>query len=185
MANPKFLTQDGLLYVWQKIKVLLNGKVDKIDGKALSTNDYTTEDMIKLASIEAGADENVLEAVKVNGVALTITNKAVDVSVPTNNNQLTNGAGYQTASDVSTAINTALADVISIRYRVVDSLPATGEAGVIYLVAHSHGTQDVYDEYIYVDNKFEKIGNTDIDLSSYVQVTDIIANNDIDTIFAS
>ena len=27
------------------------------------------------------------------------------MNVPTNNNQLTNGAGYQTASDVSTAIS--------------------------------------------------------------------------------
>lgn len=37
----------------------------------------------KLAGIEEGAQVNVIETVKVNGVALTVTDKAVDVTVPT------------------------------------------------------------------------------------------------------
>ena len=48
--------------------------------------------------------ENVLTAIKVNGTVQTITDKGVDIAVPTNNNQLTNGAGYQTASQVESAI---------------------------------------------------------------------------------
>ncbi len=39
----------------------LNGKVDKVSGKGLSTNDYTTADKNKLAGIEAGAQVNVIE----------------------------------------------------------------------------------------------------------------------------
>lgn len=46
-----FLDYDGLLYFWQKIKALLAGKVDKIDGKGLSTNDYTTAEKNKLAGL--------------------------------------------------------------------------------------------------------------------------------------
>lgn len=42
-------------------------------------------------------------------------------------------------------------------------------------MAHSHGTGDSYDEYIWVSNAFEKIGNTDIDLSGYVLSTDLVA----------
>ncbi len=37
----------------------LNLKVDKVTGKALSTNDYTTEDKNKLSGIEVGAEVNV------------------------------------------------------------------------------------------------------------------------------
>lgn len=37
----------------------LNSKVDKVDGKDLSTNDYTTDDKEKLANIEDGAQVNV------------------------------------------------------------------------------------------------------------------------------
>lgn len=62
---------------------LYDNKVDVIQGKGLSTNDYTTADQTKLSSIETGADVNVIESVKVNGVALTPDeNKAVNVSVP-------------------------------------------------------------------------------------------------------
>lgn len=52
----KFLDADGLLYLWQKIKAKfatitdLSGKVDKVDGKGLSTNDYTTAEKSKLAA---------------------------------------------------------------------------------------------------------------------------------------
>lgn len=54
------------------------------------------------------------------------------------------------------------------KYKVVNELPATGEAGTVYLVPkQSAGTGDVYDEYIYVDGSFEHIGSTEIDLSNY------------------
>ena len=47
-----FLSYNGLLYFWHKIKALLDGKVDKIDGKGLSTNDYTTAEKNKLAGLK-------------------------------------------------------------------------------------------------------------------------------------
>lgn len=61
---------------------------------------------------ESYVDQNggKIDKIKVNGTEQTITNKEVDITVPTNNNQLTNGAGYQTANDVSGAITTALAN---------------------------------------------------------------------------
>lgn len=61
----------------------IDKKVDKVEGKGLSTNDYTTEEKTKLEGITSGAQVNVIETVKVNGVALTPADKAVDVTVPT------------------------------------------------------------------------------------------------------
>ena len=46
-----WLDYDGLLYFWQKIKSKLDGKVDKVAGKQLSTNDYTTGEKQKLAGL--------------------------------------------------------------------------------------------------------------------------------------
>lgn len=60
----KYLDNDGLLYLWQKIKNVfatkdaLNDKVDKVTGKGLSTNDYTTDEKNKLNGIETGAQVN-------------------------------------------------------------------------------------------------------------------------------
>lgn len=60
----KYLDNDGLLYLWQKIKNVfatkdsLNDKVDKVTGKGLSTNDYTTTEKNKLNGIESEAQVN-------------------------------------------------------------------------------------------------------------------------------
>ena len=61
----------------------LAGKVNVEAGKGLSTNDFTDDLMSKLEGIAAGAQVNVLEAVQVNGTALQITGKAVNIPIAT------------------------------------------------------------------------------------------------------
>ncbi len=198
----EYLDKSGLTLLISKIKAALGGKVDVVSGKGLSTNDYTNAEKSKLSDIASGAQVNVIESVKVNGTALTPSNKSVDVTVPTKVSQLTNdsefqtstqvnsivtGKGYQTQSQVQSLINSAVGNITSIRYEKVTSLPATGSNGVIYLVAHSHGTQDIYDEYIWISETktYEKIGNTDIDLSAYVKKSELtaITTNDLNTMW--
>lgn len=82
----------------------LGYKVDKVTGKGLSTNDYTTAEKNKLSGIESGAQVNVIEVVKVNGTALTVSEKAVNVVVPTKTSDITNDSGYITNS-VSNLVN--------------------------------------------------------------------------------
>lgn len=64
----------------------------------------------------------------------------------------------------------------------VDELPQVGNSNVIYLVAKEQTENNIYNEYIYVNNVWELIGNTEIDLDNYVQVTDVITNTEIDEI---
>ena len=77
------------------------------DGKTISATDTTysdattsasglmsASDKTKLNGIDAGAEENVIETVKVNGTALTPSNKAVDVTVPTKTSDLTNDSNF-------------------------------------------------------------------------------------------
>lgn len=148
-------------------------------------NNYTTTDKNKLSGIASNAQVNKIETIKVNGTAQTITSKAVNITVPTNNNQLTNGAGYQTASDVSSAISSAIAGITGISYEIVQSLPQTGQAGVIYLLSNSGSAPNIYDEYIWVNNAFEKIGTTAVDLTNYMQFSDMVAltSTEINSIF--
>ena len=123
----------------------------------------------------AGYQANVIETVKVNNVALVPSSKTVNITVPTDNSALTNGAGYQTAKNVTDAINEAIGGLTGISFEIVETLPTQGKTGVIYLIAHSHGTKDNYDEYIWLEKSksYEKIGNTDVDLSNYVTKNDI------------
>lgn len=55
----KYLDENGLLYFWNKIKAALGNKVDKVSGKGLSTNDYTTAEKTKLSGIETNANKYV------------------------------------------------------------------------------------------------------------------------------
>ena len=48
----KYLDQSGLTYFWGKLKALFEGKVDKVTGKGLSTEDFTTTEKAKLADLE-------------------------------------------------------------------------------------------------------------------------------------
>lgn len=41
VPRESYLNSTGLIYLWSKIKSLVNNKVDKVTGKGLSTNDYT------------------------------------------------------------------------------------------------------------------------------------------------
>lgn len=70
-----YLDDNGLLYFWQKIKTLLAGKVNVVNGKGLSTNDYTTAEKNKLAGLSnyslPTASTTVLGGVKI-GDNLTI-----------------------------------------------------------------------------------------------------------------
>ena len=59
----------------------LAGKVNVEEGKGLSSNDFTDELLTKLNGIDAGANVNILEVVKMNGTALAISEKSVDIPV--------------------------------------------------------------------------------------------------------
>lgn len=228
-----------------KVKEALGGKVDKIVGKGLSTNDLTdtlkkgydgaVTDVANLKKV--GAEKNTIVGIKVNGTAQTPdSNRQVDLSVPTDSeiaekiegygyqtetqvndliagkgyqtaaqvkatvegygyqtaaqvNTAITGKGYQTSEQVQAAINEALSGITGIDIQPVESLPTTGKKGVIYLVAHAHGDKDNYDEYVWVASKnaYEKIGNTDVDLSGYVKKTDLVelTDKDLETMWAA
>lgn len=68
----------------------VSNKVDKITGKGLSTNDYTTEEKNKLGGISAGAQANVIETIKVNGVTQTVTDKTVNLTISAEPEIITN-----------------------------------------------------------------------------------------------
>lgn len=132
-------------------------------------NNFTTNEKNKLAAIESGAQVNVIESVYVNGDALVITSKGVSITIPTKVSDILNDSNFQTSAEVTAAIASAIGQITGISYSVVQELPQTGTAGVIYLVANSGSGQNIYDEYIYVNGAFEKIGTTEIDLTGYVR----------------
>lgn len=77
-------------------------------------------------------------------------------------------SNYYNKSEVNQLINA----IETGGFEVVQTLPATGEDKIIYLVPNQGSTPNIYDEYIYVNNNWEKIGTTEMDLSNYYNKTE-------------
>lgn len=107
-----------------------------------------------------------------------LTNKP---SIPTKLSDLDNDTGFvvntvnnltnyytKDESYTKTEVNSLINGITTMNVSVVSSLPTTGDATTIYLVAKTTSeTQNIYDEYLYVNNTWEKIGDTQIDLTNY------------------
>lgn len=186
-------------------------------------NNFTNALLTKLNGIESGAEVNAIAGIKTNGVLQPIVNKIVDISIPTKTSQLTNDSGYidknvddlanyYTETEINgllnnkadkssvptklsqlnndtgfitnavdnltnyylksetytkTEVNDLIGQIKTISIQVVDTLPTTGESNVIYLVPKEGSKDDVYNEYIWVNNAWELIGSTQIDLTGY------------------
>ena len=152
MANSKYLDNAGLSRYHGKVKALIETNSSAIE---------TLEGNLEGEATTRGNADTAL-----SGRITTLENAGFIT------NAVNNLANYYLKSETytQTEVNNLIGALKTIEIKVVTSLPATGESNVIYLVAHSHGTGDVYDEYVWVSSSssYEKIGNTDIDLSGYV-----------------
>lgn len=88
------LDDNSLALIFKKIKDCM---VAKVDGKGLSTNDYTDAEKTKLAGIATGAEANVQADWSATSGDAQILNKP---SIPSKTSELTNDSGFITTGDI-------------------------------------------------------------------------------------
>ena len=188
----KVVTKDMLAYYHEKADAQelarLAEKVDKVDGSRLMTDAEGT----KLADIAAGAQVNVIETVKVDGVALDVTEKAVNIDLSkfavesemetALDGKVDKADGMGLMSDAEKAKIANLADNANETYATkaelsaipkyatlpVDALPTENiSETTIYLVPNGGEGTNTRDEYIYSNGAWELLGTTEVDLSGY------------------
>ena len=101
----------------------------------------------------AGGEPNVLTAVKVNGEALPITDKAVDV-------------GASIASAVAGADHLQRKKVAN--KEAIDPAAQNADKFIYMVPKTGSDADDQYDEYMVLDGAVEHVGNTKVDLSGKV-----------------
>lgn len=171
---------------------------DGADGKGIKAVTINEEDHLIITysddtTSDAGKIEIQSAVDSVNGKTGAVTLDASDVgalpddtAIPTKTSNLTNDSGFITkaVNDLvsyylksETYSKTEVDDIVTAiknsRFEVVVTLPTTDiKTNVIYLVPKSPSqTSNVKDEYINLDGTtagWEKIGDTEIDLSNYV-----------------
>lgn len=164
--------------------------------KTLSDNDLTDELKQKYdaahshstaAHAPTDAQANIIEAVKVNGTALNIDEKTVDIAIPLMSTDIaadkTSTAKTASAKAVFDYVSAALAGASSLSFNILESGQYDAETGVptiegasnfIYLVPDENSVNNVYAEYIYVNGAFECIGKTAVDLDGYLKEEDLV-----------
>lgn len=87
--------------VTENVQTQLNDKVDKITGKGLSTNDYTSAEKTKLSGIETGAQKNTVTSVnkKTGAVSLVAKDVGAQPSISANGILKGDGSGNITAAN--------------------------------------------------------------------------------------
>lgn len=169
------------------------------------------------AHAPSNAQENVIETVKVNGIALTPTDKSVDVTVPTKVSDLTNDSGYLTdvpseyvtdteltakgyavASDVyaktetynKTEIDTKLKGGVHAKGSVntYAELPSSPEDGDMYNIITADEEHNIKagDNVVWLadENRWDNYGGI-VDTSGLVAKTDVLTNEEIETIWTT
>lgn len=218
MSTNKITTLDQLKLLATRVKT-----EDAALGARIDTVVSTVEGIVA-----TGGEANVLNGVKVNGTALAITDKMVDLLIAAGEENGTisvggatvaitglqalaykakiseadleeallasiaakatnadlqalttrvttaegaieeiQGAGYQTAAQVQTAIQTAIAASGHAHFERVDAVPTaeTAEANILYLVMNADTGH--YDIYALVGEAVELLDDTTVDLSAY------------------
>lgn len=135
-----------------------------------ATKESVTELSDRVQGLETtGGQPNVIETVKVNGVAQEVSEKAVNIAVPTKVSELANDSLFQTNSEVAQAIQTAIAKTGHASFKKVDAVPdaETAEDNVMYLVMNSKTKH--YDIYAKAENEVVLLDDTTVDLTNYVE----------------
>lgn len=98
---------------------------------------------------------------------------ALETNAPTKVGDLTNDKKYQTETEVSAAINKAVAAADHLKRKTVASTGdidlKAADAAQYMVPKGTAGTSDKYDEYMVIDGVLEKMGDWKVDLSGYVQ----------------
>lgn len=137
-----FLDGDRVAELWTAIKTALAGKADLSD-----LDGYTTPDAVATA-ITSALSGYATDA----GVATAIAAALAE---------------YMTKSEIEDALAEVIADAAGLKFESVDEMPETGTPNIIYLVPNGTEGGNVKDEYMWIDDAWEPLGSTSVDLENY------------------
>lgn len=191
----RFLDLAGLQ---QLIGLIKEKFVQKESGMGLSKNNYTDEEKEKLSTlktynvatseeagllssanlnkinaIEEGAEKNIITKIKRNGTLVNVSNKEVNITVPTKISELVDDKDLVN----KTAVQKMISDARHMKKEIVATQPSTGDENTIYLVGPKGEGNNIYEEWLYINGKWEKIGdtNTTVNLDGYLKEEDVKA----------
>lgn len=152
----------------------INNKVDKtttVNGHPLNGNVTVTKSDVSLGNVTNDAQVKRSEMGVASGVAtLGSDGKLTSAQLP----------AFKSVNGTS-VVGSGTITIDLTLYKVVEELPKSGiDSTKIYLVKSAgSGESNIYTEYMYVNSKWEKLGEhkSDVDLTPYVKFTDVATSS--------
>lgn len=182
----QFLDAIGLASFWNKIKNWVNASFfSKRGGEITPENglNYTINGE-HLSVTESGNENETIDIFEVdeNGMkAISIVKTggtATQVLMADGSVRTLNAANGICGLDANGRIPLAqLGNLDTSLFKLVTSLPSSGESNKIYIVKDGSDANDVYQEYYYTNGAWEKIGThtVKVDLTPYAKTADVNA----------
>ena len=178
-ARSDILDKQDTLVSGSTIKTINNNSILGSGNLAVVQGDYDAAN----TSVELEQGTNALSFIQTtDGLSVTANTGSGNDFIDRELVSKTYVSQYQTQAQVEALILDELSRFDKLDYEIVQTLPATGTAGVRYLIKHA--TDDRYEEYIYVNNQWYDIGATDeVNLNDYYtkQETDLLLADKADT----
>lgn len=192
MATYKYFSYDNFLYFYQKLKLKfqaittqLNNKVDKVEGKGLSTNDLTDELKTKILnagdSTFTGDYDDLTDKPSINNVTLSGNKTLTELGIQPSGQ-------YLTATDIANMVETdditdfiTMDDVEALDY-ATETYVDTAVSGLVNSAPATLDTLKELSDALGADPNFSTTMTTA--LGNKVNTSDMVAltNAEIDTI---
>lgn len=138
------------------VKDSLDGKVDKISGKGLSTEDYTSAEKTKLSGIETGANKTTVDSSLSSSSTNPVQNKVINTALSgkantSHNHTVSNITDFPTLATVATSGN----------YNDLSNKPDLSQAGAVSITKEQTANTGYFATYTFEQNGLQ-IGQVDI-----------------------
>lgn len=141
------------------ISTTLSRNISIINIKANANQGYNAN-----IKIQSGSHELGYSAIDIDASRITING----IVTPTSDRMAAN------KKYVDDSIVTAIGNINQFEVAIVTDLPTINiDAHTIYFKSNSSSGNNVYDEYMYINNNWELIGSTQIDLTPYARSADL------------
>lgn len=201
----KFLDLNGLTHFWSKVKTwignnylslkggIIDGSVILLDSLSVREHDSHTQRYVTIeySNISMGYhdDDNNedIDAVSINSNYISAPQfkksggTSIQVLMANGSVKEIGRANGVAGLDANGRIPlTQLGNLDTSLFKLVTSLPSSGESNKIYIVKDGSDANDVYQEYYYTNGAWEKIGThaVKVDLTPYAKKTEAVKNVD-------
>lgn len=163
----QFLDAIGLAYFWEKIKNWVNINYLSLTGGTIK------------GSVSFLNDADGGESIRIDPSSITNSRYGVNYLFASGKMIPIGEANGVAGLDANGRIPLAqLGNLDTSLFKLVTSLPSSGESNKIYIVKDGSDANDVYQEYYYTNGAWEKIGThaVKVDLTPYAKKTEAVTN---------